>query len=170
VFGKTHATFHVASFACDGDLVDAGIVQVSTLSPRWLSYCREVLEVGGSVFSCALPAPFERLRLRFTSACGAALVTFSDTSLPIASSAFLRGDDRDSETEVLGLFVDSLRRTEFVRRSQATSQPFAKVFAISERPLHVAVPWGTSSEELGTIVATLGNHLAGVFLCEKSLG
>jgi hypothetical protein len=111
-----------------------------------------------------LPAPFERVGLRFTSARGAALATFSLDGAVVASSAYLRGDDIAAERDLLEMFVESLRRVDAVRQTQTTSQPFAEVFAISERPLQVVVAWGSSSEKDGEMVAQLGTHLAGVFL------
>ena len=157
-------TFHVAPFAFNGEPQGIGAWQMSALSNRWLDFGRDVLCAGGASFSSLLPAPFERVGLRFTSARGAALATFSLDGALIASSAYLRGDDIAAERELLAMFVESLRRVDAVRQTQTTSQPFAEVFGISERPLHVVVAWGSSSVEDGEMIAQLGTHFAGAFL------
>lgn len=157
-------TFHVAPFAFNGELQGIGAWQISALSNRWLDFARDVLRVGGASFASLLPAPFERVGLRFTSARGAALATFSLDAMVVASSAYLRGADTAAERELLAMFVESLRRVDAVRQSQAVSEPFAEVFGFSERPLHIVVAWGSSSEEDGEMIAQLGTHFAGAFL------
>ena len=156
--------FYVAPFAFDGELQGIGAWQMSALSNRWLDFGRDILRSGGASFGGLLPPPFEHVGLRFTSAHGAALATFSLGGVPVASSAYLRGEDAVAERELLEMFVDSLRRVDAVRQSQTTSQPFAEVFGISERPLHVVVAWGASSEEDSQMIAQLGTHFAGAFL------
>lgn len=160
----TTQTFHVAPFAFNGESQGIGAWQMSALSNRWLDFGRDVLRVGGASFSSLLPPPFERVGLRFTSAGGAALATFSLDGAVVASSAYLRGDDIIAERELLEMFVESLRRVDTVRQTQTRSQPFAEVFGILERPLHVVVAWGSSSIEDGEMIAQLGTHFAGGFL------
>src|SRR4030095_10833974 len=70
-------TFYVAPFAFNGESQGIGAWQISALSNRWLDFGRDVLRAGGASFSSLLPTPFERVGLRFTSARGAALATFS---------------------------------------------------------------------------------------------
>jgi hypothetical protein len=155
-------TFHVAPFAFNGELQGIGGWQMSALSKRWLDFGRHILRAGS--FSGLLPAPFERVGLRFTSARGAALATFSLDGVLVASSAYLRGDDVVAERELLEKFVESLRRVDAVRQSQGASQPFAEIFGILERPLHVVVAWGSSPGEDSEMIAQLGTHFAGAFL------
>lgn len=156
-------TFYAAPFAIDGELLGIGAWQVSSLSPRWLEFSREVLRNGGPVFDKSLPAPFDRVRLRFTSAPSVALATFSIGSTPIASSAFLRGTDSTAERDTLEMFVNLARRVDIVQRAKTTSEPFTKAFTISERPLHIAVAWGTQHDEHAGVVPELSTHLAAVF-------
>jgi hypothetical protein len=137
---------------------------MSALSPRWLGFSREVLGAGGSTFQCLLPPPFDRVGLRFTSSRSAGLATFLLDGAPVASSAYLRGEDLVADRQLLEMFVDSVRRVEVVQASQTSPQPFAEVFSISERPLHVVVAWGSSPEHDLEMIAQLGNHFAGAFL------
>ena len=163
----THApsqVFYAAPFAFDGELAGVGPWQMSALSPRWLGFSREVLGAGGAAFQRLLPPPFERVGLRFTSSGGAGFATFSLDGAPVASSAYLRGDDLVAERQLLEMFVDSVRRVDAVRASQTSSQQFAEVFSISERPLHVVVAWGSLSEQDSEMIAQLGTHFAGAFL------
>lgn len=159
----TSQTFYVAPFAFNGEFQGIGVRQMSALSNRWLDFSRNILRAGGASFDTLLPPPFERVGLRFTSARGAALATFSLDGTMVASSAYLRGDDIAAERELLEMFVESLRRVDAVRQTQATSQPFAEVFGISERPLHVVVAWGSSPKQDSEMIAQLGTHFAGAF-------
>ncbi len=164
----TSQTFFVAPFAFNGESQGIGSWQMAALSNRWLDFSRDVLRTGGASFRKLLPPPFERIGLHFTSVRGSALATFSLDGVVVTSSAYLRGDDIDVEREVLEMFVESLQRVDVVGQAQTTSQLFTEVFGISERPLHIVVAWGSSSEEDSAIVAQLGTHFAGAFLCGRN--
>ena len=162
-----YQSFYAAPFAIDGELLGVGAWQLSALSPRWLTFAREVLKSAGAQFNGCLPPPFERVALRYTSAGEAALATFCIGAVPVASSAYLRGGDTVAERQLLEMFVGSARRSEVVRQCQKTREPFAEVFSISERPLHTVIAWGTQGSD-ADIISQLGNHFAGAFLCEVS--
>jgi len=160
----SNETFYTAPFAIDGELLGIGASQVSALSPRWLEFSREVLRTSGPVFDRSLPVPFDHVRLRFTSAPGVALATFSIGATPTASSAFLCGTHSTAEQELLQMFVESARRVKIVQRAKTTPEPFAKAFTISERPLHVVIAWGTEQDEDARTVSELNTHFAAAFL------
>lgn len=162
--------FHAAPFAFDGEFLGVRPWQLSAFSPRWVDFARDVLRAGGSAFHGPLPSPFQRVGLRFSSASGAALATFSLGSVPVASSAYLSGSAPQVERQVLEMFVDSVRRVDIVRKSQRTAQPFAEVFGVSERPLHIVVAWGTSPGDDATMIAELGTHLAAAFFYGHEIG
>lgn len=92
-----------------------------------------------------------------------ALATFLIDSVPVGSSAFLRGTDSAAEREVLQMFVNSVRRAEAVKRAKTTPEPFAKAFTISERPIHVVIAWGTEQNEDAGTVSELSTHFAAAF-------
>src|SRR5213080_653980 len=102
-------TFYVAPFAFNGELQGVGAWPISALSNRWLDFGHNILHDGGASFSKLLPPPFERVGLRFTSARGSALSTFSLDGVSVALSACLRGNDIAAERELLEVFVQSLR-------------------------------------------------------------
>jgi hypothetical protein len=158
--------FYAAPFAIDGEMLGLGAWQISALSPRWINFARDLLQEGGSTFHRSLPPPFERVHLRFTSASDAALATFSLDTVVTASSAYLRGEDLTSEQQLLEMFVQSARKADIVRKVQTTSEPFAKVFSIRERPLHVVIVWGASMHDQDAeCIAQLATHFAAAFLC-----
>jgi hypothetical protein len=161
----TNPVFYAAPFAFNGESLGIGVWQVSALSSRWLEFCRGFLRSRGAVFHGPLPPPLQRISLHFTSADGAALASFSLDAVPVGSSAYLRGDAPAAERQLLEMFVESLRRVDVVRRSQATVKAFAEVFSISERPLHIAVVWGASEDQDAHMIPELATHFAGVFLC-----
>jgi hypothetical protein len=161
------AGFFAAPFAIDGESMGVGEWRLADLSPRWLEFCRQLLASGGEALRKTLPAPFDRVAVRFTAAGAAALGTFHVGDQLVASAAYLRGDDPSPEQELLAMFVQSLRRTAAVQQSRAGAEPFGAVFGLTQRPLHVVVPWGTPAvtEEDEEVVQQLGTHLAGAFLC-----
>jgi len=158
----TNKTYYVAPFVFNGEFLGVAEWNVSDLSVRWLGFARELLCASGSSFKCSLPDPFERVSLKFTSTQGAALVNFELDGMPAASSVYLRGDNMVTELEVLQMFVKSMRGVEAVRRTQATSEPFNEIFSVTERPLHIVIPWPTD-EKNDSIIRELNNHFAVAF-------
>ncbi len=158
----TKQTFYAAPFSCDGEFLGLAQWDIGTLSDRWLGFCRDLLSRNGPVFTTTLPEPLHRIRLRFTSAQGAALATFSFDGTPVASSALLRGEAPEAERELLTMFVQSARRLDIVRRSQQNSEPFVEIFSIHERPLHAVITFGGADG--AETIPELGTHLAGAFL------
>ena len=75
-----------------------------------------------------------------------------------------------AERTLLEMFVESVRRVDIVRKMQRTSKPFADVFGISERPLHVVIAWGVSQGDDARMVAELGTHFAAAFLYAREIG
>jgi len=165
------SSFFVAPFAIDGEAVGLGETRLANLSQRWLDFCAQILDSNGMVFRITLPAPFDRIALRFTASAGTALVSFFVDGQLVVSAAFLSGDDLSAEKELLGLFVASLQRTDVVQQSRSVAAPFSEVFGLAKRPLQVVVPCVTPdiSDEDHTVVQQLCTHLAGTFFCrEKS--
>ncbi len=162
--------YYAAPFAVDGELLGVGAWRLSSLSPRWLEFCRKLLQSAGTAFDDSLPAPFERVGLKFTASRGAALATFSIESIPVASSAYLRGQEPAVEQQLLKMFVESARNVGVVRQCQKTLQPFAEVFKLSERPLHVVIAWGGARESDAGVIVELGNHFAAAYLCGLDTG
>lgn len=161
-------SFFVAPFGIDGEFVGIGEWNLSQLSSEWLQFCADLLSEG-DVFQTILPKPLNRFELKFTSEDGAAMATFSADGQIVASALYLRGDDRRSELDVLRMFVESLRRTKIVQSSQSCNKPFESVFTLSQRPLHIVVPWANPlvSSQDQDLVKELGNHIGGAFLCLK---
>lgn len=102
-----------------------------------------------------------------TSANGAGLGIFYAHGDIALSTAYLRGDDRNAEDELISMFVSSLRRLKTVQGSQGNDLPFEQVFSLNERPLHVVVVWANPkiSADDQELIRELSNHFAGAFLC-----
>ena len=118
-------------------------------------------------FRTTLPGPLNHVELKFTSAAGAALGTFYVGGQLAASAAYLRGDSLDADQELMDMFVESLRRSSLVQNCKTEADPFAAVFGLRQRPLHVVVPWANPKieEKDQDLVHELGNHIAAAFLC-----
>jgi hypothetical protein len=159
--------YYVAPFAIDGECMGVGGQFISELSPRWLTFCRQMLNHRGPVFRCTIPLPpLAHIGLQFTSQTHAALVSFTVHSHPATSAVALRGTNLVAEAEVLKMFVDSLRRVPVVQQAAASRDPFGTAFGLVQRPIYIVVPWANPeiSEADQNLVRELNNHTAATFL------
>ena len=163
----TASDYYVAPFAFDDELEGIGKWSPSMLSPKWLSFCRTLLEGNGASFQCAVPLPpLEHISVHVTSLNGTALVNFRVRDLPATSAAALTGASPDADSEVLRMFVDSLREVPLVKEATTSAAPFEAAFSITARPLYIVVPWASPeiSDADMELVTQLQNHLAAVLL------
>jgi hypothetical protein len=163
--------YFVAPFAPDGEMIAVAGRSLSELSPRWLGFWHELLATQGPVFRSAVPLPpLQHITVQLTSGSGAALVTLSANDQPASSSVALTGSDPARESEVLRMWVDSLRRLPLVRQAAASGTPFEAVFDLPERPLYVVVPWANPriSAADQQLVQELENHLAAALLARPA--
>jgi hypothetical protein len=103
--------------------------------------------------------------MKVTGAAGAALVTFRVHGAIISSLALLSGIHRAAEDDLLRMFTASLKRVELTQRAAASSEPFAKILTLQERPLMIVVPWPNAAitrDDIG-LVRELSTHLAAAF-------
>jgi hypothetical protein len=160
--------FFIAPFSIDGELEGLDFWAGEQLSMKWLDICDQFLGQHGAVFDASWSGSLSHIQTRFTSASGAALVAFKAGGKPVASLALVSGGA--SDTEVLRMFVDSLRQVELVRLAQVSTAPFQGVFSIEKRPLMIVVPWPDESvaEQDHSCVQELALHLAGAFFGKRS--
>lgn len=164
--------YFVAPFTPDGERVAVAARSLSTLSPRWLGFCQQLLSSHGTTFRCAVPLPgLDHITLTVTSSDGVALVSFSVHGEPASSAIALSGAESNAESEALRLFVDSMRRVPFVQEAAGTATPFQAMFGLAERPLYMVIPWANpricdADQEL---VQQLENHLAAALLTHGHL-
>ncbi len=161
----TASEFHVASFSMDGELVGSGKWQISALSPQWLSFAQELLEVCGPTFDRVLPASLSHIRVKFTSFDQLALATFFVHGNVAISAILLSGKSPGAESQVQEMFLQSLRTSKPVIEFAASDAPFSELEHMPIRPLCAAVFFGTSgiSEQDAGAAGEICNHLAGAF-------
>ena len=159
--------FDSALFAPDGEMLGIKTWNASELSPKWFGICRSILENSSDVFRYRFAQNLSHLELSLTSANGAGVGAFYAHGNIVLSTAFLRGEDSQSENEALEMFVSSLRRVDLVQKLQLDNSPFAEVFNLKQRPLQIVMIWGNTlvSEQDQDIVFELSDHFAGAFLC-----
>ena len=159
--------FDSALFAPDGELLGIKTWNLSELSPKWLGVCQSILKDSGKVFRYRMEQTLSHLELSLTSANGSGLGAFYAHGNIVLSVAYLRGEDLQSEDEVLQMFVSSLRQVNLVQKVQTDDTPFASIFGLKQRPLQIVVIWGNMSvsEQDQDLVFELSDHLAGAFLC-----
>ena len=161
--------YFTAPFDIQGELLGIGSHQLSDLAPHWLEFWSQLLKKHGPVFKFNLPLePLQHIAVQFTSAEGGALVTFAVRGTPASSAVALAGLNHAAESELLGMWVDSMRHMRLVQQAaRAGTTPFQSAFALTQRPIYFVVPWPTSqvSDSDRELVQELETHLAAVFLC-----
>lgn len=158
--------FYAAPFAIDGESMGIAQWRVADLSPKWIDVSEQMLNDLGPNFRTSLGQTLSHIEVQLTSTSGAGLGTFYANGEVVASTAYFRGDDPNTEREVMQLFIDSLRRIRAVQESQRTPTPFEGLTGVKERPLH-AVPWvdPSISDQDADLVSEFANHFAAACLC-----
>jgi hypothetical protein len=163
--------FYVAPFSIDGTLEGIGFWKRSDLSGFWIEVCSDLMKGKGGNVDTFLERQLSHLRVKLTSAKGAALLTLFAREKPLSSCLLLSGTSTDADQQAAGMFVESVRKTNIVREVAAVMEPFASIFGINERPLMVVIPWPdeTVSDQDHELVRELGLHFARAFF-EANVG
>lgn len=158
--------YFVAAFGLDGEHIGTGEMTFASLSEHWLGVCRSLVEGYGPVFDINLQGTLSHVRLKCTSAEGAALVDIYMRGHLASSAAVVTGDSPIAEEQVLGMFRRSLENatSRYFTDQRAPSFDFT---AISERPLLIVVPWPNEavSAQDHEIAKELQWHFAGSLMC-----
>ena len=167
LWAEVKASFDVAAFGFDGELIGTGTRQLDQLSPRWLSACDVMLRENGDVFRRSLGAQLSHIEIQLTSADGAALGMFFVNGTLALSTAYFRGESASTETSVMSLFVNSLRNIPQVQEAAESPLPFEALLSVETRPLAALVFWAPSDVDEGDheLVRELSTHFAGAYLC-----
>lgn len=164
------ASFEIAAFGFDGDLLGTATRHVSALSQRWLTVCSELLEDYGEVFRRSMGAQLSHIEIQLTSANGAGLGMFYVNGALALSVGLFRGVSEETESAVFNMFVDSLRNSGVVQVATDSARPFDDLLQLKKRPLFALVAW--PPDGLGEIdadlVRELSTHFAAAFLCRPS--
>ncbi len=161
--------YHVAAFAADGSLVGVGSWRRAALSAKWLDIAAELLQTAAKSGRASIPIEnLDHLNLQLTLARSAGLASYSVHGILALSTLLLSGNDALAEAELTRLFVTSLRGSARVMQLTQQPDPFAALFTLSERPLHVVVPWtdpriGDDDHEL---IQELSAHVAAAVLTQ----
>lgn len=160
-------SFYVAPFAIVGKPLGVGRWRLSDLSPKWLGVCDDMLRDLGPRFRTSPGRRLRHIEVKLTSVNGAALATFYARGAVAAMTACLRGQVPRAESEVVRMFVDSLRRVPAIRQDQTSPSPFERMTELRERPLQIVVPWpapGVSDAD-HDVVQEFAVHFAAAYLC-----
>ncbi len=158
-------TFHLAAFDSTGELVGQSTFDGARLSPKWSQFCDGLLAASGEQFAGNLTGPLAHIALRFTSAAGAAIGTFSVDGHLANSLLLLSGREPDADREVTEMFHQSVTTTVAKLRLTRNPSPFRELFKLEDRPLACVVTWSSQqvSEEDDDLIKELSWHLAGAF-------
>jgi hypothetical protein len=166
---KQCSGFFIAVFGIDGEPEGFDYWDLSSLSEKWLTLCKEFLEHHGSAFDEAWSGPLSHIATRFTAGSGAALATFRVSGRLVALLALASGHSPQAEHEVVSMFVESLRGLDLIRAATSSPKPFQGMLDIKERPLMIVVPWPDESitDQDHNLVRELGLHTAGAFFARE---
>ncbi|HEY4371560.1 MAG TPA: hypothetical protein VGN52_06530 [Burkholderiales bacterium] len=158
--------FYVAAYTADGSGKGVVFREFTELSGRWLLACRDFLRNRPASFDAAWQGELAHISARVTMAAGVALVTFKVRGTPAASVLLARGENEEAEAELVGMFIESLRRVKLVQTLSPGPEPFDSLRNLEERPLMVIVTWPYDeiTEGDADLVQELSTHLAGAFL------
>ncbi|MGC5799353.1 hypothetical protein [Sphingomonas sp. NFX23] len=132
--------FSIAPFGLDGSLEGRAVWNVADLSPKWIGVCSDLIRENGTTFDKSLGGNLNHLSIKFVSANAAALVTISIHNRPVLLGAFASGKEPQSDVEVLTMFAESTSQAT-LRFHAPDSEAFSELYAITDRPLLVVVPW-----------------------------
>jgi hypothetical protein len=157
--------FFVIPFGIDGESLGTGFWPLSKLSPHWLEFCRKYLTTGGPSFDALLPDNLSRIRVKYSSASGAALLSIFVGGRLVSSIIILSGRFPTADADAAQMFVASLRRAAPVKSAVQSMEPFADLLQATERPLMGVVHWldDNVDGEADELVRELGLHFAGAF-------
>ena len=159
--------FFIAPFSVDGECQAIDYWECAELSARWLAVCAEHLARHGASFDAPWNGNLSHISTKMTAVSGAAIVTFKVGGDIAASVVLADGRSPLAESEVLKMFVESVRKVGVSVAAGTSSHPFQRVLSIEERPLMVVVPWPDDAiaEQDHAAVRELSIHLAGAFFC-----
>ena len=159
--------FFIAPFSIDGRLQGVQRLNVENLSAKWLDICGRRLASCGKAFEGPWKDNLSHIQMKFTSSAGVALITFSIRGHAVSSVFLSAGLSVVTETDVMKMFIESLRKVDFVTRNATLSNPFQEILTISERPVMIVVPWPDKhvTEDDHGLVRELAIHTAGAFFC-----
>lgn len=156
--------YYIASYVVDGELSGIEPLSLSDLSSHWLDVCRQLIEGLGSVFDERLQGQLSSLRIKYTSAQGAALILVSAHDRPAVSAAFVSGLSEEADRQVLNMLAESAGHS--LAPWTSSRAPFAGLPELRERPLLTVIPYPdpllTSEEH--ELAKELIQHLAGAHL------
>jgi hypothetical protein len=161
--------FYIAPFSVEGEAEGCEYQEIGRLSDKWLTICGEFLDLNGNAFDSPWSGDLSHIRTSFTAASGGALIGFSVREVPANSIALASGDCPGAETEMIAMFVNSLRNVHAVRAVSNSPKPFEHAIELKERPVMIVVPWParTISVEDHNVVRELAIHTAGAFFHRK---
>ena len=155
--------FNIAAFGIDGEQMGTGFWPYSKLSGRWLAICQKHIEKHGMTSAVSLDGQLSHIRVKLTSAAGAALSTLVAHGKTVSSSVLLSGKSPSADSSSAQMFVDSLRRICPVELQNPNS--FEGILSIESRPLMAVIHWPESSvcDEDHELVREFALHFGGAY-------
>jgi hypothetical protein len=158
--------FCIDALGIDGASIGKAFQEQNKLSLKWLAIITEHLKTQGAVFDTGLSGPLAHIRIKFTSANSAALITLSVHDKPAASVLLFSGESPETEQALGKMFVQSMRRSFPLNATGGKADAFEQVLSEKDRPLMVVVPIPNDNidESDRELIKEISQHLADAFL------
>jgi hypothetical protein len=156
--------YTIASYTPDGFFVGKGEWDLSRLSEKWLTICKDIISRHGPVFQHNMGAALSYLDIAFMAGIG----HFFVDGRPAFSLALLSGETVEQDENILTEFVQYLREDENVMDRCPDIDGFVEsVKSHNDRPLCISVIWSDPviDDKKYDAVMELGIHFAGAYLC-----
>jgi hypothetical protein len=155
-------------YLLNGEFVGKGVWQLTNMSERWLTICRDALRHYGPIFKHRMSGPLSRFEMQFT----AGLAHFRCNDVLVLSAVYLPGTTRAADEGALSVFTQQVLNSRLFKAASPDPTAFASHLAThAERPLAVSVLWGPSQidEDDQSALIELDHHLAAEYLCRYTV-
>ena len=156
--------YTIASYTPEGFFVGKGEWELSKLSDKWLTICKDIITRHGPVFQHNMGEALSYLDIAFTAGIG----HFYVDGRPAFTLALLSGENSDHDETILAEFDQYLREDGGVQDQCPDIDSFSEsVRSHNDRPLCISVIRSDPAIDAKKFdaVMELGIHFAGAYLC-----
>ncbi|MFN9369102.1 MAG: hypothetical protein ACK6CT_10125 [Planctomycetia bacterium] len=157
--------YEVLAFAMDGELEGQGFWELEKFSQDLVEDCRLLLRRNGEVFTAEMDGELAPIELQFTSANGAALATFSVRKTPAVSLLLVSGNDANTDSSVMEMFIQSCRKSASIHVGSISANAFTRIREVAKRPCMSVVAWSSEkvSDDEFSSIQELSLHLGAAY-------
>jgi len=157
--------FFIAVFLIDGEQEGFYYWEYSKLNDQWSEVYTNQFKSSGFSFDVAIAPNHPQMRVKVMGESRMLLATLTHEGKVALSALLLTGAEPNAESELVQMFVESLRASVKAQFMIDTSGFFEGIKHIAERPLMIVIPWANHPRgpEDDSLLRDLGLGLAKTF-------